>query len=242
LIAVKAEQQQAYILHQRPYRETSALLDVLTRKHGRLSLIAKGIRRTKRSQAGLIQLYQPLFLSWSGRGDLSTLTAVESAAMRHSLQGNASLCGLYLNELILRLLVEHDPAEMIFLAYQQALIRLAETDNHEFVLRLFEKQLLSQLGYGLNLEYEVESGHAIEDELRYYYIPESGLYRWHSAVNSYSISGRSLRQFIEETDFDNNGLLETKQLMRQVLHYYLGDKPLKTRQLYAELQQYTETK
>ena len=239
---MKAEQQQAYILHQRPYRETSLLLDVLTQKYGRLSLVAKGVKRTKRSQAGLMQLYQPLFISWSGRGDLLTLIATESAAVRHSLQGSASLCGLYLNELIIRLLALHDPAEMVYLAYRQALIQLADIGNNEIVLRLFEKRLLSQLGYRLNLEYEVESGQAIEDELRYYYIPESGLYRWHSAVNSTSILGRSLRQLIEEDGFDHDGLLEIKQLMRHVLQYYLGEKPLKTRQLFAELQQYTVTR
>lgn len=236
---MKIEHQQAYILHQRPYRETSLLLDVLTQKHGRISLIAKGVRRRKRSQTGLLQAYQPLLISWIDRGDLFTLTSMESAAASHQLRGNASLCGMYINELLIRMLAAHDPAETVFLAYQQALTQLAGMGNQEVTLRLFEKQLLIQLGYGLNLGWEAETGEAIEDRISYYYIPESGLYRWKKGMNGHPISGRSLRQLSEEIDFDSSGLLEIKQLMRHVFRFYLGDKPLKTRQLFAELQQYT---
>lgn len=229
----------AFILHQRPYRETSLLLDVFSEQYGRSSLVAKGVRNKKRNQSGALQVYQPLLLSWIGRGALQTLTHVETAEPRYILKAESALCGLYLNELLVRLLPLHEAEPGIFKAYQQALLGLQQEENTEVVLRLFEKRLLSHLGYGLVLNSEVENGLPIEGEQRYYYQPDSGLYRWQSHLKCGSISGRSLQHLLNESDFDQQSLQEIKQLMRTVIHYYLDGKPLKSRQLFAELKQYS---
>jgi len=228
----------AFVLHQRPYRETSLLLDVFSEQHGRVSLVAKGVRSKKRNQSGILQLYQPLLLSWIGKGELQTLTAAEEDKPRYILQANSALCGLYINELMVKLLPLNLPETDIFTAYKNVLFNLQDTDDTEVELRLFEKRLLINLGYGLVLDREVETDQQIDELTRYIYRPDAGLYRWHDGVNEPSISGRSLQHLIDERDFDKQSLSEIKQLMRSVIHFYLGGKPLQSRQLFAQLQQY----
>jgi len=228
----------AFVLHQRPYRETSLLLDVFSEQHGRVSLVAKGVCSKKRSQSGILQLYQPLLLSWMGRGELQTLTAAEADKPRYILQANSALCGLYINELMVKLLPLNLPEADIFAAYQNVLFNLQDTDNTEVQLRLFEKRLLLNLGYGLVLDREVETDQIIEQNSRYIYRADAGLYRWYEGSKEPAISGRSLQHLINERDFDRQSLLEIKQLMRSVIHFYLGGKPLQSRALFAQLQQY----
>jgi DNA repair protein RecO (recombination protein O) len=235
---VKVDLSPAYILHHRPYRETSLLLDVFSQQQGRVSLIAKGIRQKKRGKQGMFQLYQPLLLSWYGHGDLQNLTASEVFSPRYILKDNASLCGLYLNELLVRLLPLNEPESKVFEAYQLALAGLQEKQNNEIVLRLFEKRLLTQLGYGLVLNKEVENGREIEQDQRYYYQVDAGLVRWQQGQDNVTISGRSLQHLHNETGFDQQSLSEIKQLMRGVIHYHLDGKPLQSRQLFVQLQQY----
>ncbi len=229
----------AFVLHQRPYRETSLLLDVFTEQHGRVSLVAKGVRSKRRSQSGLLQLYQPLLLSWVGKGELQTLTAVEVDKPRYILQANSALCGLYINELMVKLLPLNLAETEIFRAYQTVLFNLQDTANTEVQLRLFEKRLLINLGYGLVLDREVETDQIIDENRHYIYKPDDGLYRWYEGSKEASISGRSLQHLINERDFDRQSLSEIKQLMRSVIHFYLGGKPLQSRALFAQLQQYS---
>ena len=233
---MKSKLDQAYILHQRSYRETSLLVDLFCREQGVRRLVAKGVRGKKRSQAGLLQAYQPLWVSWVGRGELQTLTASESAGPRHELSGHANLCGLYLNELLLRLLAIHDPAENIFELYENTLGKLTDKIDTEITLRLFEKQLLNELGYGLALMQENDTDLALDDETQYYYQPNEGLRRWHAGAPATKISGRSLRLLADEKNFDAVSLLEIKRMMRGIIQFYLGSKPLKTRQLFVEMQ------
>ncbi len=236
---MNAELTAAFVLHQRPYRETSLLLDVLTEHYGRVSLVAKGVRGKKRSQAGILQLYQPLLISWSGRGELQTLIAVETVSPQYNLRSEAALCGLYLNELLVKLLPLHAGEPEIFQAYQQALIGLQQTEFTEIVLRLFEKHLLSHLGYGLVLDREFESGQVIEPHEQYTYQADAGLSAWQPG-HAIAISGRSLQHLMTERDFDQQSLNEIKNLMRSVIHFYLGGKPLQSRKLFAQLQQYAD--
>ena len=225
----------AYILHQRPYRESSLLIDIFSRDQGRRRLVAKGVRGGKRSKAGLLQAYQPLLLSWVGRSELQTLTQSETAGERHTLPADRNICGLYLNELLLRLTAIHDPSPMLFMHYEQALAALAAGEQAEIVLRLFEKHMLEQIGYGLSLSHDADTGLAITVEQAYYYQAESGLHQWRPTMREMKISGRSLQQLAAETDFDTQSLQEIKQMMRGVLQHFLGDKPLKSRQLMADL-------
>lgn len=229
----------AFVLHQRPYRETSLLLDVFSEQYGRVSLIAKGVRSKKRNQSGSLQLYQPLLLSWVGRGELKTLTTFEADKPRYLLHAHSALCGLYVNELMVKLLPLHIAEVTLFSAYQIALSDLQHDDNIELTLRLFEKRLLMCLGYGLVLEHEAESGRQVDDEQSYIYRPDSGLYRWYDGVKEVVISGRSLKHLATESGFDKKSLLEIKQLMRTVIDFYLAGKQLQSRQLFAQMKQYT---
>lgn len=235
---MKVELTPAYILHRRPYRETSLLLDVFSQHHGRVSLVAKGVRSKKRSQQGIFQLYQPLLLSWFGHGELHTLNGSEVMAPRYILKDNASLCGLYLNELLLKLLPLNESESDIFNAYQLALEGLQTGQTDEIVLRLFEKRLLTQLGYGLSLDHDADHGDKIVEHQQYYYQPDQGLLCWQQGLNRDTISGRSLQHLVNESGFDRESLQEIKQLMRMVINHYLGGKPLQSRQLFAQLQTY----
>lgn len=225
----------SFILHQRLYRESSLLLDVYSQDHGRISLIAKGVRQKKRSQTGLLQLYQPLLLSWFGRGELQTLRAVEASGPAYSLRAESALCGLYINELMVKLLPLGETEPQLFMAYQQALLGLQSADNNEIALRLFEKRLLSQLGYGLVLDHEAVTGANISVEQDYYYVPDSGLHRWQVGQDYTRISGRSLQHIITEQGFDLMSLVEIKHLMRSVIHFYLAGKPLRSRELFSQM-------
>ncbi|PCJ32659.1 MAG: DNA repair protein RecO [Gammaproteobacteria bacterium] len=228
----------AFILHQRPYRESSVLLDVFSQQYGRVSLIARGTKTSKRNKSGLLQLYQPLLLSWMGRGDLYTLTAVETDEPRYILRAESALCGLYVNELMVKLLPLHLAESDVFDAYKIILLSLQEADNNEISLRLFEKRLLTHLGYGLVLDHDVETQQQIESTQRYSYQADVGLYPWQQSHNRPSISGRSLQHLIDERDFDEQSLPEIKQLMRSVIHFYLGGKPLQSRLLFSSMQRY----
>lgn len=233
---MKIEFASAFILHQRPFRESSRLLDVLTEHHGRISLVAKGVSNHKRSQKGLLQIYQPLLLSWIGQSDLATVTSVEAESAPYLLMGNASLCGLYINELLVRLFPQHIPEPDLFHSYKRVLATLDSGNNTEVALRLFEKHLLTHIGYGLVLDHECETGLKIADNKDYYYRPDTGLFCT-TVQNEYPIiSGRSLRHLITETDFDQQSLNEIKKMMRSVIHFYLGGKPLQSRQLFVQIQ------
>ena len=225
----------AFILHQRVFRESSLLLDIVSRDYGRISLVAKGVRKQKRSQAGLLQIYQPLLLSWQGRRDLQTLTAVESNGPAYLLRGESALCGLYINELMMKLLPLGEPEVNLYIDYQKVLFGLQEALQNEITLRLFEKQLLGHLGYGLVLDQDVETGESIDKGKDYYYVADAGLYRWQSGQERNRISGRSLQHLVTEQGFDEKSLNEIKQLMRMVIHFYLGDKPLRSRELFSQL-------
>lgn len=225
----------AFILHQRVFRESSFLLDIFSRDHGRISLVAKGVRKQKRSQAGLLQIYQPLLLSWQGRRDLQTLTAAETNGPAYLLRAESALCGLYINELMMKLLPLGESESNLYIDYQKALFGLQEALQNEITLRLFEKQLLSHLGYGLVLDQDVETGEPIDDGKDYYYVADEGLYCWQTGQQRNRISGRSLQHLVTEQDFDEKSLNEIKQLMRMVIHFYLGDKALRSRELFSQL-------
>lgn len=227
----------AFVLHHRPFRETSLLVEIISRDYGRISLVARGVRKQKKRQINALQLFQPIILSWSGHGELVTLTQIETAGAAFHLVGKASLCGLYLNELLVKLLPVHEAEPVIYDAYQTALQALQQHEDEQVVLRLFEKQLLSHLGYGLVLNHDVDN-QAIVDDDYYRYLPENGPQRQTRQASESLISGRSLRILNEENGFDQTSLKEIKMLMRTVINFYLGGRPLHSRQLFAGLNQY----
>src|SRR6266699_5404611 len=150
----RQESREAFILHGYPYRETSLLLETFTRAFGRVSMVARGARSPRSPLRGVLLAFQPLALSWFGKGELRTLARAEWVGGQPLLQGEALMCGFYLNELLLRLLPREDPHEALFDAYSEALARLSAAQSFPAVLRSFEKRRLAELGYAPLLDRE----------------------------------------------------------------------------------------
>lgn len=226
----------AYVLHARPYLETSLLLEAFTRDHGRTGLVARGARGSRSRWKNLLQPFRPLLLSWSQRGELATLTAADQVASPPPAQGQALFCGLYANELLIRSLHRADAHPELFEAYRQLLNELAAQFQPEPVLRIFEKQLLDALGFGLQLECEYATGSPVVAGSWYAYLPERGLVRRDPAPAGGSdsrklISGAALLA-LQSNRIEACHMNELKQLMRRVLRYHLGDKPLISQSLF----------
>ena len=151
-MAERVERQLAYVLHQRAYRETSAILELFTRDHGRVAVVARGLRAAKpRFSRGNLRALQPIECAWLHQGELGQLTAVEAAGLPLVLNGSRLQSALYLNELLVRMLQRHDPQAALFEAYARLLPQLSANANAlGFQLRRFEMQLLSELGYGID--------------------------------------------------------------------------------------------
>jgi len=229
-------QQPAFVLHTSDYRETSLLVEAYSRNQGRIGLIAKGARRAKTGLRAVLNPFQPLLLSWSGKSDLATLTAAEPDRSGLVLSGEALYCGFYMNELLMRLLHRHDPHERLFDAYQAALVRLQAGGEYDATLRVFEKHLLQELGYGLVLDREVNAKTPIEPDVVYDYLPERGpLPADGSLTGGVKIKGRSLLALAAGQFNDTQELREVKRLMRCMLAQHLGDKPLYSRELFRRL-------
>jgi DNA repair protein RecO (recombination protein O) len=223
-----------YLLHQRPYRESSALLEVFTETHGRVGLVARGIRSARSKQRGELQPFRALRLSWQGRGELGTLTGVEADGVTNPLRGQALYSGFYLNELLVRLLARHDPHPLLFAAYNDSLCALMQGKTVEPVLRLFEMRLLQEAGYGLQLEFEAETGEALNADALYDYHLESGPVRINNrSAGGFVFRGASLLAMAREELSQPDVLQDAKRLMRSALKLYLGDKPLNSRELFA---------
>lgn len=230
---MRVSQEPAYVLHHHDYGETSLLLEMFTRRHGRLGVIAKGARRARSPLRSALIPFQPLVMGFSGRGELPTLTAAEPAGLAPAIAGEALFCGLYLNELLLRLLHRHDPHERLFESYSEALGRLGENLNTEAVLRVFEKRLLEDIGFGLVLEHDVQDGAPIQPGHLYRYIPERGPVPAPAADGEgIAVQGASLLALAREQFIDEATLREAKQLMRALLARHLGERPLTSRGLF----------
>src|SRR5262249_39128584 len=164
-----------YLLHHRPWRDTSRILEVLTREHGRLTLFARAVRGPHAKLAPLLQPFQALLLSWSGRGEAPQLTGAERAGPGGALPPKCLLGAFYLNELIIRLTTRHDPLPELFDDYHATLERLRAGVGLEPCLRLFEKRLLDELGYGVDLASVADDGEPVRAEGYYRFQPGHGL-------------------------------------------------------------------
>ena len=221
----------AYVLHARSFRETSLLIEALIVEAGRISIVARGAKRGKARTSNLLQPFIPLQISWYGNGDLVTLTVVEAINPGLGLYGRSAICGLYINELLVKLVPKWDCCKQLFDAYQTAITNLAKGEvADQIILRKFEMQLLKSLGYGLQLNNEVETGAKIEADKYYSFDPILGPKLVNSA-NKFAVKGKSILAMASETFNDAEILLEVKHLMRIVLYYHLGSKQLKTREL-----------
>lgn len=250
--------QPGFVLHQRAYRDTSLIVDLFTVSHGRVTVVARGVRKPKSRLAPLLQPFQPLLLSWVARGELGTLTAAESDGVPCMLKRRLLISGFYLNELIVRLLHRYDPHAELYRAYLEALQQLASMQqtmsqtsiDEQVALRKFEKRLLDELGYGLVLDHDVESGEPLRNDLLYHYYLDRGPVLlsgnpevWGGAHRSLQrgshvikIHGSSLLDLARGLFRDSGSLRESKRLMRAALAAHLGSKPLHSRGLLGRLQ------
>ncbi len=221
--------QAAYVLHRTPYRETSLLVEAFTADSGRVGLVARGARR-KRGSGALLEPFLPLLLGWGGRGELGTLTGVEPRPAIGTLPGRRILSGFYLNELLLRLLQRHDPHPELFAVYEETLLHLCEGEEEQWTLRRFEVQLLDALGYGLSLDSTVE-GEQVQSGRRYCYHLEQGPLPA-TGEGGLLIHGETLLALASDAEPGERTLMEAKRLLRAALGTYLGERPLRSRELY----------
>jgi len=223
----------AFILHRRAYRETSLLLEVLSRDFGRTGLIARGARTKRSGLYATLQPFRLLLLSWVSRGELGTLRDAENQGTHSPIAGAAVASGFYLNELLMRLLHRGDPHPGLFDRYLTALQALCDNAaGPEPVLRVFEKRLLQELGYGLVMDVEAIDGEPIDASSQYVYEVERGPVPYTGgAQEGVRVRGKTLLCFAAERLEDDATLREAKQLMRYVLRRYLGDRPVGSRVL-----------
>jgi DNA repair protein RecO (recombination protein O) len=232
--------QPAFVLHRRPYRETSVLLDVLTQEQGRLGLIARGARLPRSPLRSLLQPFTPLLISFQGKTDLMTLTSVEAQTTPLQLHGDGLLSGFYLNELLVRVLQKNDPHPQLYTLYHQTLVELQRDKLDQTVLRLFEKNMLAELGYAIPLQHDFLTGKVLSAEQLYQYVPEQGFTVCAGPSNcagpskdgSHIFSGRSLLALASEQLIDQDSLRDAKRLMRLLLLSLLGRQPIYSRQLF----------
>lgn len=219
---------QAYVLHQRPYRETSLLVDLFSQEHGVFRGVLRGARGGRKS-SHVLQSFTPLWVESKVRGDLHTLTHVEPQRRGYSFAGLTWLSAMYLNELLLRLIKHSEAAPLLFVHYESTLARLsAQEEPLPWVLRCFEKHLLDILGYELPLTHDAENNQAIFFEKTYRFVSEKGFIAVAPETTGLTFRGVSLLSLAHEVLYDVDVLPELKRLLRMVLASLLGDKPLQT--------------
>lgn len=223
----------AYVLHAKPYRETSLLLELLTLNHGKISVVARSARGPRSRFKGCLQPFMPLLVTCQGKTELLQLTAVELHGPCHFLQGNMLFNGLYLNELLMRLLHRFDSYPVLFSTYQATLENLSGTPKYSAViLRRFEMKLLSELGYGLQLSKE-PGGSPIQAQHHYYFQVEHGFSpSKQTNTHPHVFQGAHLLA-MDENNFENTDVLKaSRRLMRIALGALLGNYEIKTRELF----------
>ena len=234
---VKINQQPAYLLHRRPYSESSLLLDVFTREHGRLTLIAKGCRKKKNQPQGLFLPFKPLLISWTGKGELPILTSIEPVGFLPLPDITGINCGYYINELILKLLHRHDSHELLFDKYNALFHNLVNKKDPYSVLRVFEKYLLQEIGFGLVLDHDVVTGEVISGDQEYRYLPQQGPVVSLDSERE-TISGETLLALLHEEFSNNKQKRQARQLTRFLIDIQLNGKELRSRRVIREIKRY----
>jgi len=222
--------QHCFVLHRRDFSNTSLILEVFSAAYGRLPVLAKGAKRGK-GAAPTLQAFRPLWLSWSGGGEVKTLVRSEPAGRSFELAGDALFCGFYLNELLMRMLGRGDPNQHLFAFYHSALTDLATGANLERVLRQFELRLLQELGYAGSLDRDA-GGQPVSAGRRYYYLPDVGLREAGAEELGEGISGSALLALAAGDALTGESAREARALMRRLLAPHLGERPLKSRELF----------
>jgi len=227
----------AYILHTRPYRDTSLIMELFTKNQGRISVLARGARSHRRRGQQGFRLFSPLLVSLRGRGELKTVAQVEHLETALKMAGDALLVGLYVNELLYHLLGRHEEMPSVFAEYHQLLHVVAEGGEIESYLRKFEISLLAHLGYGLTFDCDLVSGKPVQPGLSYTFLPDSGFVEVGvTAGGVVSYAGDQLICLARGELQSRETLAVAKQILRQAISFRLGGKQLKSRALFGARQ------
>ncbi|MBV1888963.1 MAG: DNA repair protein RecO, partial [Proteobacteria bacterium] len=233
----------AYVLHSRNFRETSLIVEFFTAEYGRISAILRGARgkknvgksRSKPSTGQYAQPFSPVLISWFGNGSLKTIKKIEPAATGFTLKGNRLFSGFYINELLTRLITTQDPHPALYQKYQTLLLELAGQQELEPLLRQFEITLLQEIGYGIN--FQLPDGANLESGLNYYFDQQRGFspsgFQSGSQTRVDFFTGKTLVAIQNQNYSQPETCRAAKRLTRLALHPHLGDKPLKTRELFV---------
>jgi len=227
----RIQMEPAYVLHSRSFRETSLIVEAFTREHGRVAVVARGAKSARSRWRNILQPFRPLLISWNQKSDLGTLTAADQVASPPAMQGQSLYCGLYLNELLMRLLHRGDPHAEVFERYRHMLAELASEAPPQPLLRIFEKHLLEAIGYAMLLDREYGSGADIQAQNWYKYRPGQGPVL-SSGPGKDRVSGAALMALHAE-NLQAEIYPELRMLMRSVIGYHLGGKPLVSLSLFS---------
>jgi DNA repair protein RecO (recombination protein O) len=232
----RIEQQPAFVLHSYPWRETSLILELLTRDYGRMSVVARGAKRPTSQFRGLLSVFSPLSVSWSGRGDIKTLIRVEWLGGLAPLHGDDLLNAFYLNELLVRLLAREDPHESLFMAYANALRDLSRRSlPREQALCGFELDLLREIGVAPPFD-QCTDGEPVLAHESYRLDPEHGVIRCRDAAPSdLALSGYAMLALAQRelSPLAIHG--GARAALKQLIRYHLRGRPLNTHRILEDL-------
>ena len=233
----RVQAQPGFVLHSYPYKETSLIVDVFSRDYGRIALVAKGAKRPHSKLRGVLQTFQPLSVSWSGKSEVRTLTAAEWVGGLWPLEKSALLCGFYLNELLVKLLARDDPHPALFDHYVSTLNQLAHGESGLGVLRQFERALLKETGVAADWTTCTLLKKTVDPASIYVVDPEHGVRPVRAGDVWPKVSGKTLLDMEREDYSDANTQTQSKLLMRFLLSHHLGGAQLNTRQILIDLSQ-----
>lgn len=226
------DQQAAYVLHSRPYRDTSLIVDFFTLEHGKVPAVVKGARRPNSKLRASVQSFVPIQIAWRGRNDLKTLTQAEPVAAMMFLKGDALMCGLYVNELLSRTLQPFDSHPQLYVYYQYVLNELLSGDDIQGALRTFEHRLLGELGYLPDLDNK-------SSDSIYLLNPGQGFVTLQGAPaekqKAFCFYGWQLEAIASDNYSDTQVKRASKRLMRLLIDHLLGYKPLRSRELFQKM-------
>ncbi len=235
----RVQLQPAYVLHHRPYRDTSRILELFTRDPGRISVFARGARAARKTGASLVSTLQPfnrLLVSWTARSEAGQLTGAEFDGAVSIMPPDRLVSGFYLNELLLKLFARHDSHPDVFALYAQTIESLKRDVNPTRALRLFEKRLLDAIGYGLALQHEFASGQPVEPRAAYHYRLEQGAVRVQGVAESATIFSGAVLLALAHEDLDDPAMCAAaRPLLRAALDRCLEGRELRTRQVMQAL-------
>ena len=235
--AKKSAPQRAFVLHSYAYKESSLIVDLFTVDNGRMAVVAKGAKRPASNLRGALLSLQPIEAIFSGRGEVKTLTQAQWLPGQPWLTGQALMCGMYLNELLIKLLPREDPHPQLFESYAATLLTLAASHEHSAILREFEISLLIEMGYALELENDVRTGAALLPDTLYRYDPLAGP----SAKGSGSLVTGNALLSLGRGRFESNAVAaEARDFVRTIINFHLERRTMRSSSVMHDLHQLSE--